>query len=83
MRGDYPVSFSDAEWATLQSVFPTGVCDYSKPPVGSRDTKSWLGYQHGLGGDGDVIYGGKQMGAAPKGSGAGLASPAFSSWLDG
>ena len=83
VRGDYPVSFSDAQWATLQTVFPTGVCDYSKPPVGSRDTLTWLGYQHGLGGDGDVIYGGKPMGVAPKRSGRGMTSPAFSSWLDG
>ncbi|HRO60727.1 MAG TPA: DUF6351 family protein [Burkholderiaceae bacterium] len=31
--GDYPVSFDSAQWARLQAVFPTGVCDWSKPGV--------------------------------------------------
>ena len=32
-RDDYPVTFTDAEWAQLQNAFPGGVCDYSKPGV--------------------------------------------------
>ncbi|MTD44780.1 hypothetical protein GKE82_10880 [Conexibacter sp. W3-3-2] len=33
-REDYPgVTFTDAQWATLQATFPTGVCDWSKPGV--------------------------------------------------
>jgi hypothetical protein len=50
-REDYPatVVFTDAQWARLQAVFPEGVCDYSKPPVGVTPSIPWL--QHdGLGG---------------------------------
>ena len=32
----YPVEFTDAQWAQLQSAFPTGVCDWSQPGVPSR-----------------------------------------------
>lgn len=33
-RLDYPgVSFTDAEWQRMLQVFPSGVCDYSKPGV--------------------------------------------------
>jgi hypothetical protein len=34
--GDYNVSFTNAEWAQLQSVFPNGVCDYSQPGIGQQ-----------------------------------------------
>ena len=30
---DYPMSFDSTQWARLQAVFPTGVCDWSKPGV--------------------------------------------------
>jgi hypothetical protein len=33
-RASYGVTFTDAQWARLQAVFPHGVCDYSKPGVG-------------------------------------------------
>jgi hypothetical protein len=33
---DYKVSFSDAQKAKLRSIFPDGVCDYSKRGVGQR-----------------------------------------------
>ena len=35
-RADYPVEFTDDEWAQLQTVFPTGVCDWTKPGVDQR-----------------------------------------------
>ncbi|MBK5307731.1 MAG: hypothetical protein JJD92_13680 [Frankiaceae bacterium] len=50
------VTFTDAQWATLQKTFPTGVCDYSKPSVGYQETKTWQAY--------DVV-GGRPLGAAP------------------
>jgi hypothetical protein len=28
---DYPVTFTAVQWARLQSIFPSGVCDWSKP----------------------------------------------------
>ena len=31
VRGDYAVTFTDEQWATLQTTFPTGVCDYASP----------------------------------------------------
>jgi hypothetical protein len=62
-REDYPVSFSDAQWARLQQAFPGGVCDYSKPGVGQRGAVAWLTYQ---GRRGRVIYGGRPLGPAPR-----------------
>lgn len=32
-RSDYPAAFTDEQWQTLSRVFPTGVCNYSKPGV--------------------------------------------------
>ena len=29
----YPIGFTDAQWAQLVQVFPTGVCDWAKPGV--------------------------------------------------
>jgi hypothetical protein len=62
-RSDYPVTFTDQQWNRLQQAFPGGVCDYSKPGVGQRDTIGWLTYQTRRGW---VIYGGKPMGPAPR-----------------
>jgi len=57
-REDYPgVSFTDAEWSTLQNTFPTGVCDWSKPSVGETPTVPWLDYSR--------TPGGEEMGPAP------------------
>jgi len=42
---DYRVVFTEAEWARLQRIFPTGVCDWSKPGVGQDVTpRTWLSY---------------------------------------
>jgi hypothetical protein len=42
---DYPVTFTAAEQQELRQAFPTGVCDYSRPGVGSRPPiASWLSY---------------------------------------
>ncbi len=62
-RSAYPgITFTDAQWATLQMVFPTGVCDFSKPGVGQQPTVPWLTYQNSKG---QVIYGGKALGNPP------------------
>ena len=51
VRTDYlPIVFTDAQWATLQSAFPDGVCDYSKPAVDFTPTVPWLSYKAGPGG---------------------------------
>jgi hypothetical protein len=62
-RGDYSVTFTDAQWAALQKAFPTGVCDYSKPGVDQQPVVTWLTY---LDAHGKVIYGGKPLGSAPR-----------------
>ena len=50
LRSDYNVTFTDAQWATLQATFPTGVCDFSKPGVGFQPNLPWLTYSDGPGG---------------------------------
>jgi hypothetical protein len=76
----YPIEFSDQEWARLQTAFPTGVCDWTRPGVNQRDSLGWRSYQDAAG---RVVYGGRSLGAAPGGSGQGWTSPAFSSWRSG
>jgi hypothetical protein len=56
------VPFTDTEWAQLQQLFPTGVCDFSKPGVDQQPTIAWLTYQDA---NGNVIYGGRPLGPAP------------------
>src|SRR3954449_1943058 len=57
-----PIPFTDAEWAQLQSLFPSGVCDFSKPGVAQQGTIPWQTYQDA---QGQVIYGGSPLGPAP------------------
>jgi len=49
-RLDYKVSFTDAQWARLQSTFASGVCDYSRRGVGQGKPKPWLTFADGPGG---------------------------------
>lgn len=50
-RADYAVTFTDAQWATLQATFPDGVCDYTRPGVGQQPPKArWLTFADGPGG---------------------------------
>jgi hypothetical protein len=66
-RADYyPVVFTSEQWARLQRVFATGVCDWSRPGVEQQGAIPWQTYQEA---DGSVIYGGRALGAAPGGSG--------------
>ena len=56
------VVFTDAQWVRMQSTFPTGVCDYSKPGVGQQPAQFWQTY---LNADGSVIVGGTPLPAGP------------------
>ena len=47
---DYKVTFTAGQWARLKQVFPTGVCDYSRPGVDQRPSVSWLTFAAGPGG---------------------------------
>ncbi len=65
---------SDPQWTQMQTLFPSGVCDFSKKGVNQQPTIPWQTYQDS---NGQVIYGGAPLPAAPVGSGTGWASPAF------
>jgi hypothetical protein len=54
---DYNVTFTSAQLARLQSVFATGVCDWSKPGVNQQPANSPLTFEAGPGG--------KPLGPAP------------------
>lgn len=69
-----PIGLSDAQWAQLHTIFPHGVCDFSKPGVAQQPTVAWQTYQDS---QGNVIYGGTALPPAPTSSGQGWASPAF------
>ena len=59
----YPIEWTDSEWERLKKVFPTGVCDWSKPGVDQRNTIGWMTYQDRKG---RVVYGGRPLGKAPR-----------------
>ena len=43
--GDYRVVFSESEWDRLESVFPDGVCDWSRPGVAQdAPVQTWISY---------------------------------------
>jgi hypothetical protein len=41
---DYSVAFSAAEWTRLSSIFPSGVCDWSKRGVQQRPVIPWASF---------------------------------------
>jgi hypothetical protein len=47
---DYPVTFTPQEWAALEQAFPAGVCDWSRPGVGTQRAQTWMSYATGPGG---------------------------------
>ena len=58
------IPFTDAQWATMQTIFPDGVCDFSRPGVDQQGTIPWQTYQDDSNG-GSVIYGGTPLGDPP------------------
>lgn len=62
VRSSYRVNFTSTQWAELQKIFPTGVCDFSRPGVDQQPTIPWMTYQTR---SGAVIYGGWPMGPPP------------------
>lgn len=75
---DYPVNALDSILTSegfaqqVAEIFPDGVCDYSKPPVGEVPTLTWLQY----GDDSTVKTGGEPL-PTTTGRVQGWASPAF------
>jgi len=70
------IPFTDDEWAQMEALFPSGVCDFSLPAVDRQATIPWQTY---LDDAGNVIYGGQPLPAAPVGVATGWVSEAFSS----
>jgi hypothetical protein len=58
------IPLTDAQWATMQAIFPDGVCDFSRPGVDQQGTIPWQTYQDDANG-GAVIYGGRPLGDPP------------------
>ena len=80
-RADYDfllLPMSDAQWATMQEIFPFGVCDYDKPGRGKQDNETWLTYGNRKG---EVVYGGRNLPDVAKRQAYGWASPSFRSLL--
>lgn len=73
----YPIAFSDEQWSRLQAAFPTGVCDWSQKGVSHTGAVAWQTYQDSAG---NVVYGGRGLGAAQLNSGTGWTSDSFGSW---
>jgi hypothetical protein len=71
-RENYPgTQFTDDQWAALEATYPTGICDYSKPGVDRVPTQAWQSYQDAAG---NVVFGGRPLGAVPKSSAEGSAA---------
>jgi hypothetical protein len=49
--GDYTVGFSAAQWASLKSIYPSGVCDYRRPGVAQQPSRPWVTFAAGPGGE--------------------------------
>ena len=49
-RADYGIAFFEAQWSTLQSTFPGGVCDYSRSGVDQVTPEPWHTFANGPGG---------------------------------
>ena len=62
LREDYPLAITDTDFARLQEIFPTGVCDWSKPGVGQQGAIPWMTYQRR---SGKVVYGGRPLRRPP------------------
>lgn len=61
-RTSYSAVFTDADWNRLQSVFASGVCDYTVKGAFQGPAVSWPSY---LDVDGKVTYGGSALPPAP------------------
>ncbi|HEY1702317.1 MAG TPA: DUF6351 family protein [Trebonia sp.] len=49
---DYPgIEFTTEQWQRLQTTFPDGVADWTKPGVSQTSTIPWLSYANGPGGE--------------------------------
>lgn len=68
------VPFTDEQWATLETIFADGVCDWTKPGLGQGTAETWLRYDAAGGGP---VYGGRNLPGVPTHSATGVVAPAF------
>jgi hypothetical protein len=59
----YPITFAADQWKQLEQAFPTGVCDWSQAGIDQQGAIPWQTYQDDAG---NVIYGGRPLGPAPR-----------------
>ena len=60
--GSVGALFTPDQVAQLNTIFPDGVCDWSKPGVGQQAVQAWQTYSDARG---KVVYGGRPLGPAP------------------
>lgn len=72
-------TFSDQQWATLEQVFATGVCDWTRPGFGAGQRNlTWLTY----GNASTPVYGGRELPTRPARSMTGWTSRSFAPMLN-
>jgi hypothetical protein len=49
-RSSYAVSFTDTQWAEMQQIFPSGLCDWNRPGVDQQPSHPWTTFAAGPGG---------------------------------
>ncbi len=49
-RASYAVKFTGAQWAKMQRIFATGVCNWKLPGVGQQPSHPWTSFAGGPGG---------------------------------
>jgi hypothetical protein len=59
--------------AQVKEIFPQGVCDYTKPGVGTQPTQTWLRYGTAT----EKLIGGTPLPVKPANSRQGWSAPAF------
>ena len=75
---EYPsITFTAAQWTTLQQAFPNGACNWKQAGVGQSPAVTWQTYQDA---NGSVIYGGAPRGAAPTSQPVAPANVAETPW---
>lgn len=78
-RAGINATFTDEQWSTLEEVFSTGVCDWSRPAYGSGNrNRTWLTY----GSASTPVYGGAELAPRTDWSMTGWTSRSFDPMLN-
>lgn len=78
VRSDIDATLTEPQWLALQEVFPTGVCDWSRPGVGAEQrNQTWLTFGTAT----RPVYGGTNLPKRPARSMTGWTSSTFNPML--